>query len=277
MSDDRSLEELLADGYRAPSGFGSDQNYADTDDYVLGQVAVLLQQKGLTQAAALMLDVQGFEREWVNSWEYAEQTGIWLVMEADANLIDMFTEERMSEILEGFREIADGGMGWIERLRIRPSKPQVGQDWRKQLSSTLTSDVTNQARRTRLQPEAPREDGLSFSNKWELGVYRVLKKKQASLPPNATIGIVPLAGARLPERTLEPDFLITYKGRAGILEVDGPHHAGSKKRANDLSRDGQFRAAGVAYIDRLDVRDVDSEKEVEQFVDAFLARMLDHR
>lgn len=257
---------------------GGYDDYTDTDDYRVGQAAVLLQQKGRVAAAALMLDVQALDRDYVPSWAYVEETGIRLVLEVEPYLIERFTEDRLREILECFREIFDGnGDDLIESMRVRPAKPTVGPDWRKDLSAAMTADVNNQARRSRLEPHPPHEDNLTFANEWEAGVYRVLKAKQAALPTNATIGIYPLPGGRLPGRTLEPDFLITYKGRAGIIEVDGPHHTGPTKRSSDTSRDARFRAAGVAFVDRLDVRDVSSVEEVVAFVDAFLDRMLDHR
>ena len=39
---------------------------------------------------------------------------------------------------------------------------------------------------------------------------------------------------------------MTYRGRAGVIEVDGPHHASPHRRASDLSREKRLRSAGIA-------------------------------
>lgn len=62
------------------------------------------------------------------------------------------------------------------------------------------------------------------TNQYEQRVYQVLKQRQAALTDFETIGIMPLGGMRVGKRVLEPDFLITYRGRAAVIEVDGPHH-----------------------------------------------------
>ncbi|MFI5727100.1 hypothetical protein [Streptomyces cyaneofuscatus] len=153
--------------------------------------------------------------------------------------------------------------------------PVPSADWRKQLRSANGPEPTNQARRLRLEPEDqhPIEDDLHFTNEWEHGLYQVPKARQAAMPDNETIGIMPLGKMRLLGSTREPDFLITYKGRAGVIEVDGPHHEGPRRASNDHSRDNLMLNAGVEWVRRLDVRDVHTKAEVEKFVDNFLARL----
>ncbi len=63
--------------------------------------------------------------------------------------------------------------------------------------------------------------------------------------------------------TWEPDFLVIYKGRAGIIEVDGRTHV--KKWLSDGSRDCLFEDAGVAYVDHIDAADIGGP-EVDQFL-----------
>ncbi|WP_263170506.1 endonuclease domain-containing protein [Streptomyces sp. SCSIO ZS0520] len=104
-------------------------------------------------------------------------------------------------------------------------------------------------------------------------MYQVLKERQAALPDNETIGIMPLCRMRVLGSTREPDFLITYKGRAGVIEVDGPHHEGPKRASNDHSRTDLLINAGVEWVARLDVRDVKDRAEVEKFVSTFLSRL----
>ena len=46
-------------------------------------------------------------------------------------------------------------------------------------------------------------------------------------------------------------LLVTYRGRAGVLEVDGPNH--NARRAMDLSRDHVLMDTGIAFVDRIPV------------------------
>jgi hypothetical protein len=119
------------------------------------------------------------------------------------------------------------------------------------------------------------EDGLSFTNEGELTVYLALKLLQETLPADRTIGIFPLAGGRIPGHTWEPDVLVTYKNRAGVLEIDGPHH--NARRAMDMSRDHLLRDAGVAFVDRIPVETVSDPKELGAALTRFIRRVAETR
>ena len=119
------------------------------------------------------------------------------------------------------------------------------------------------------------ENGLTFENDGELTVYRALKKIQETYPSDDTIAIFPLPGVRLPRRTWEPDVLLTYKKRAGVLEIDGPHH--NARRAMDMSRDSMWLDSGVAYVDRITVEALANPKELEAFLRKFLKRLAETR
>jgi hypothetical protein len=117
------------------------------------------------------------------------------------------------------------------------------------------------------------EDGVHFTNEWEHKVYVVLKERQAALPENQTIGIMPLGAMRVLGHTFEPDLLITYRGRVGVIEIDGPHHKG--RASDDKSRERLLRKAGIKHIDRIDVRDSTQKPEVEKFVTDFLNHLVE--
>lgn len=256
-----------------------DRSFHDSDEYELAQLAVLLYQRGSQRLAALVGECAALHWEFLSSddpWADAE-TGA--ILEAEPHVVASFTTEDLDEVRNVLQSLVDGTDRQApSQLRARDLKPDVGPNWRAALSNALAAGgASNQARRVKVGESHPEEDGLHFTNRWELGTYRVLKEKQSELPPEETIGIFPLPGARLNDKTWEPDFLVTYKGRAGVIEIDGPHHAGTRRRSNDVSRDRQFRAAGVAYVDRLDVRDTTSRSEVVAFIDGFLKRLLEHR
>ncbi|MGJ3559480.1 hypothetical protein ACR6C2_15055 [Streptomyces sp. INA 01156] len=147
----------------------------------------------------------------------------------------------------------------------------MSKDWRKQLKASNGAQPTNQARRPRLESQHPIEDGLHFTNEWEHRVYVVLRERQAALSDIETIGVLPLPGMRVLGHTFEPDLLVTYKGRAGVIEIDGPHHKG--RRSDDASRERLLRNAGIKHIDRIDVRDSTTKVQVEKFVDTFLKHL----
>ncbi|WP_189309844.1 hypothetical protein [Streptomyces brasiliensis] len=120
------------------------------------------------------------------------------------------------------------------------------------------------------------EDNLAFTNEGEQRVYQLLKHRQESvLPVEETIAIFPLPNGRIAQRTWEPDFLVTYKGRAGTLEIDGPHH--NARRALDVTREHLMRDSGIAYVDRVPVETLESRVELERVIDRFLRRLAEAR
>lgn len=114
-------------------------------------------------------------------------------------------------------------------------------------------------------------DGLEFRTSEERTVYLALRAYQDSYPEFEKFSISPLCPTRVPGHTWELDFLVTYKGRAGVIEVDGAVHNG--KWSSDRSRDRLLQDAGVAYVDRIDVDDVNRPHELDTFIRRFLKRL----
>jgi hypothetical protein len=167
------------------------------------------------------------------------------VRHAIARSTGALTDDRLKAILDALQSVMDGSPRYCIRLRVREAKPKVGRRWREQVASMLTGDgITNQgAREAQIGPEHPVVDGLHFTNQWEHRVYVVLRSKETSLPPTETIGIFPLPGGRVLGHTVEPDILVTYRGRTGVIEIDGPHHDGrhARHRAGALAAFGRSR------------------------------------
>jgi hypothetical protein len=120
----------------------------------------------------------------------------------------------------------------------------------------------------------PRKHGLRFRSAEELRVFEAFEEKQKGLPPELTISIGPNAVILVAGKPMEVDLLITHRGRAGIVEVDGPHH--TKRYAADASRDALLRDAGVSLIERIVVEDTTDPKELRTFVERFLQRLITH-
>lgn len=245
-------------------------------EQLLAAAATLLYQQGDTEAAIIATDVLAVDLSLWNSGEY-EPDEYRVYFTVEPQLVEQFTEAVLGRIMNGIHAVIPRRLAIrIESIEVCPVVPVPSADWRKQLRTANGPMPTNQARKLRFEPEDqhPIEDNLHFTNEWEYKLYRVLKERQASLPDNETIGIMPLGGMRVLGSTREPDFLITYKGRAGVIEVDGFHHGMPRRASNDHSRDNLLLSAGVRWVGRLDVRDVGTKAEVEKFVDNFLARLV---
>lgn len=114
-------------------------------------------------------------------------------------------------------------------------------------------------------------DRLRILDGGEASMYRALKRRQLAMDPDRTIGIIPGSGFRSRVQTFFPDFVVTFRGRAAGIEVDGPHH--SKRYAADVSRDRLLQDAGLSFVDRIVVEDTNDEREVDDFVERFLRRL----
>jgi very-short-patch-repair endonuclease len=157
-------------------------------------------------------------------------------------------------------------------VRVAPKRVPPG--WRQGRIEARLSDVgpNNQATYRTLPDHHPRKDGLKFHNVGELRMYEALVRAQQRRPQEATIGILPGAGFRTSQRTFWPDFVITHRGRVGVIEVDGPQHR--NRAAADQSRDRQLQGAGVTLTERIMVEDLDQRAELDAFVERVLARLL---
>lgn len=217
----------------------------------------------------MIADVSSAEVRLWNT-EYGHE-GYRIVLVVEPSLYPTYTERELENIAEVMRDVMWGSSKSVDELVARPSIPRLGPDWRRQVKTADSPKPSNQGRKVQLEPGHPVEDQLRFTNEWELDVYRVLRERQHSLPDNETIGIMPLGGMRVRGWTFEPDPLITHRGYAGVIEIDGPHHKGHAGR--DHSRTRLFLHSGVKAVDRLNVEEVKSRAEVEKFVEDFLAQL----
>ncbi|WBO64935.1 hypothetical protein [Streptomyces camelliae] len=231
-------------------------------------MAALLAQRGDVAHVQLLLMV----RSAVIEYDYDSQThDLWL--EIDPQNESAFTEEA-KELLRSVFERVSGRLGYgVSWLGFRETLPSVGPDWRERLQEMMNADrPTNMARRT--MPEKPQwvMDGLAFTNFGERRVYQALKHLQENeLAPEETLSIFPLPNGRVLGHTWEPDMIVTYRGRAGVLEIDGPNHR--VRRAMDTSRDHLLRDAGIAYVDRIPVEVIDDAQELLTVLKRFLRRL----
>ncbi|MCX4912882.1 hypothetical protein [Streptomyces sp. NBC_00687] len=243
----------------------------ERDERVHALTTIVLQQRGHSDAAGLLVDAPSVSLKFVESdWgvDFFE-----LLVDVDPSLVDRFTEEVSERILTTAKEVTERDEGFeISSLRVRPILPEFTPNWRTELKTGMGPKQSNHAHKVRSEPNHPTEGRLHFTNEWEHKVYAVLRDRQAQLEDNETIGIVPLALFKVATTVLEPDLLVTYRGYAGVIEVDGPHH--KDRASSDKGRDRLLLNAGVKFVERIDVRDTTTKEEVEKFVTDFLKRLV---
>jgi len=276
VSDQPTLKQILED----PVAWGYSQAEADQlrNDLVIGQAAQLLLDREEPNAAALMRDVQLLEFEYTGDdssyrWMDSPPATVNAYLDVAPFITRRFTEERLDEIKAALSAIKSREHIMVERVVVRHVLPNVGADWREHFDKNLTAErPTNQGQRVRLESRI-QAHGLFLTNAEERRVYDVLCEVQAQKPDNDTFGIAPLAGLRIPGHTYWPDFLITYRNKVGIIEVDGPRHHG--RAAADKSRDHLLMKAGIKYVGRIVVEDVKSKPEAIKWVEDYLKILSD--
>jgi len=118
---------------------------------------------------------------------------------------------------------------------IRPRLAQVEDGWRERVRATIEGEASNQGTsfgtsRTILHK------GLYYRSQSEVKVAEALEKVDGVL-------FFPNSGSMWHGVHKEPDFLVFYKGKVGVLEVDGPTHIG--RAADDSARDSYFERHGL--------------------------------
>ncbi|MFJ3594020.1 hypothetical protein ACIQUY_22065 [Streptomyces sp. NPDC090231] len=264
-SDHASFEEILEN----PKDHPQEAFLRARAEKVLAISATLLFERGHQDIAALLAQADDFtldfqEEDWGKAW-YG------MILDFKGPLLDRFTEEVSERTLAVAQEVAEREAYGINSIRARSVLPEVSANWRQLASAAGGARPSNHARKVRVGPAHPQADGLHFTNEWEWRVYDMLRSRQQTLPDNDTLGIVPLGAMKVRDHVFEPDLLITYRGYAGVIEIDGPHHKG--RSSDDKSRERLLRNAGVKYIDRIDVRDTSTKEEVDKFVTDFLRHL----
>ena len=247
----------------------------DLADRILAQTAALLAQRGDEQAVALLIDVRSME--FVNTdEEVGREHDPWgydtiilvtraAIFDVDDHLVARFTEDVRARIAQTLAYVAErNDEPRVKYVRVRPALPEVDDQWRETYAARLAAErPTNQARRERGLAQHPTQDGLTFGSQEELRVYQALRRLQNQLPQEDTIAIVPLPGTRLRAgHTWSPDFVVLGRGRAVLIEVDGPHHRTVLRRADDGNRDLQWRRCGLSVV-RLPVEDLKDDAALD--------------
>lgn len=249
---------------RIPGGAGRmirlDINDGDPGklDLVLGQACQILGDGGhalaqaLITAATLTLRPDGgyYCPDPGDNWNEPSSEA---VLTVDPRITAEFTDELRDCIWQALTTVlVHHGRDDVLSLVIEPTTPPLpapAAGWRADVARVLDLQRGNQARRERARGDHPSEDGLVFGSRAELAVYQILKELQKDTATQDTIAVLPLPGARLRDTGVRtPDFVVIGNGRTVVIEVDGPHHFGVTRKADDHTRDRHWNRCGVSTI-----------------------------
>lgn len=177
----------------------------------------------------------------------------------DASRLREYSEAITDQIRDALRKVVDpmGGIGLGQIVTV----PKV----------VTTKPISNQARDPRSQPDHFQRHGMRFRSEAEIMMFEALVKKQGQLRKGDTILIVPLPSVWNGRQRWEPDFIVTYRGRAGVIEIDDPTH--HKRYVADKSRDQVLEECGIHVVRRITVEDAVDDKQREDFIETFLDRL----
>lgn len=263
-----------------------DDDDADELDLVLGQTHHLLGEAGdelaqrLVQVAKLTLRRDGgyFHPTPGDNWRADTYEAVFAVA---PSLTTEFTSEVTERIWGKLEPVLrqhgrDDVFGVVVEPTV-PPLPEVAPDWRALAGQDAAGGPPiNQARRERADGGYPVLNGLTFGSRAEVVVYELLVDLQRDCSRHQAIAVMPLPGVKLRDAGVRtPDFVVLGNGRAIVIEVDGPHHYGSTRKADDADRDRHWDRCGVHTV-RIGAHHTDEPAALMELLREELARWLFH-
>jgi hypothetical protein len=251
------------------------EDVQESPDDDLGIATELLFERGAVQAAALLIDASATDMSFVDVAVLDDGSDFAIfsaAIDVPTFVHSRFTDEILEEIRGALNEVMERKGGHISNLRVRPVLPERRANWRESLQGRMAPRVSNQAGIGPRMTELIVEDRCQFRSKAELEVYRALKRLWAKMPQHDMMSIAPNPALVVPNmNTMEPDFLVMYRGRVGMLQVDDPHHRG--RLADEVSRDRVYKQSGIFDVDRVVVEDTTDPAELDRLVAGFVRRL----
>ncbi|MFN6153513.1 MAG: pentapeptide repeat-containing protein [Dolichospermum sp.] len=105
-------------------------------------------------------------------------------------------------------------------------------------------------------------ENLRFRSKTEIKIAEALDRTGVLFVPNSLARLNTAKG----RENKEADFLICYKGKWGVLEVDGPFHT-AERRVEEQERERIFKINGIKVVERFDAKECyeTPDKVVQKF------------
>ncbi|AFW93264.1 pentapeptide repeat-containing protein [Anabaena sp. 90] len=103
---------------------------------------------------------------------------------------------------------------------------------------------------------------LRFRSKTEIKIAEALDRTEVLFVPNSLARLTTPKG----RENKEADFLICYKGKWGVLEVDGPFHI-AERRVEEQERERIFKINGIKVVERFGAKECyeTPDKVVQKF------------
>jgi hypothetical protein len=138
------------------------------------------------------------------------------------------------------------------------------ENWRTQIISA-TSGANNQGLFHFPNGTKLIKDGLNFRSQTEIKMYEALIKRGLLIFP------LPVAVMGNPKIRREPDFVVAYKGKIGILEIHGEKWHPPETYAKEAERRRIFLDLGVAVYEVFDSKECsnNADKVIDKFLKAF--------
>jgi hypothetical protein len=205
------------------------------DDRLLYTVTRLAMARGEVELAAILLECECYVSQWD---EWTDEVTLCTPPESFETLRNGWgvgSEPLVHDsYLDFLFERAKDGRD-VHRLVLKPSAFEMEENWRAQLRSQIEGEASNQGRPFG-DSRIVVHNGLNYRSQSEVAVAKQLERTDEIL-------FFPNAGAVAGKVPKEPDFLVFFRNKVGVLEVDGPTHAG--RAADDSIRDSYFQRHGL--------------------------------
>jgi len=171
------------------------------------------------------------------------------------------TRHAFSQIADVIKEIGP----YVRYIVCQLDRSEPPNNWRSDLANSIAILNANQAVFTFRDSPKILHDGLSFRSKTEIKLYEALLKKGLLVLP------LPLAVLGRQRRYKEPDFVVCYKGKCGILEIHGDKWHPPETAAQEHERRREFINLGVNIFEIFDAERCwrDPDGVVNDFLKAF--------
>jgi hypothetical protein len=149
-------------------------------------------------------------------------------------------------------------------ISLKPLVTELRPEWRKDLKDHREhNEAVNHCQKYTENHPVKEHNGAKYRSNAEIRIAKELEKKEVIFFPG-NLAKIQIESGKFVQK--EPDFLVLYKGKWGMLEIDGPFHSG--KAAQDHSSDRFFKIHGLKVIERFPEEDVmeDAPQIIEKFL-----------
>ena len=134
---------------------------------------------------------------------------------------------------------------YTSHLTARAENIDVNPDWRADfLEFLMDVNISNQAANNSTRTW----NNLRFRSESEVRIAEALDKMEVLFLPNCMARVTTPEG----RRNREPDFIVCYRGKWGILEVDGEPYHSPTRTVEDHRRDRYFKEHGIVLVEHFD-------------------------